>query len=82
MVGHRNKDVTINTAKYTGLKLNSGNIEPCVSFSAINFNQNNVPKKREQTSASKKGVRIYIDIATLKKPNDLDVNFIKPQWKF
>ena len=80
MLGHNNKEETRKTAKTISWNLKPGNMESFYSCAADNDKQKN-PKRIEQKPKPNKGAYIYIDIATLKNPKELDVTVTKPHWK-
>ena len=56
-------------------------MEPCDICAAGKTKQKNVPNKSEQKPATNMGARIYIVLATVKNPRNLDMTVTKPHQK-
>ena len=54
-------------------------MQPCDACSAGKAKQKNVPKASEHEAARENNERIYLDIATVKKPNGTSVT--RSNWR-
>jgi len=82
-LGHMNEDMCRKTAKHLGWTIRSGNMNPCTGCTAAKARQKNVPKhtgEMSDNSTSEKTGRYYMDIATVRKPDELNVTVSKPVW--
>ena len=80
-LGHPSEATTRWAAKVLNWNLARGGMKPCEACAAAKAKQKNVPKASEHIPASKPAERIYIDIATVRKPKDGAATNSKKNWR-
>lgn len=69
-LGHINEAETRKIAKALGWELSPGAMGVCEACTIAKAKQKNVPKESEHVPAGKPNERIFLDIATIKKPKE------------
>ena len=70
ILGHSNEEATVKSAKHLGWNL-TGSICKCNSYYVAKAKQEAVPNISTYESANKPGVRFYLDLSKIKKPENL-----------
>ena len=68
-------------AKALNWELTQGNLKVCQPCAAGKAKQKNVPKQSEHKPSTKNGERVFLDIATVKKPSGTNIRVSKPNWR-
>jgi hypothetical protein len=79
-LGHSSEDNTRKTAKQLGWEITPGTLRPCESCAAGKAKQKNVPKLSDGEPAEEGKIRIYLDIATVKRQEG-QPKASKPNWR-
>jgi len=77
-IGHCDEAATRNTAKALAIEIARGTLLPCESCAAAKAKQKNVPKSSDHVMATAEEGRVFLDIATIKGPEGVNVTF--PVW--
>ena len=80
-LGHPDEAKTRLAAKLLNWNLVRGGLKPCEACAAAKAKQKNVVKESTHVPASKAGERLFLDIATVKKPADGTVTNSKRNWR-
>ena len=81
LLGHSDEQKVRDTAKALNWELTRGNLKVCQSCAAGKAKQKNVPKQSEHKPSTKNGERVFLDIATVKKPSGTNIRVSKPNWR-
>ena len=68
MLGHPDEEKTRETANFLGIEIECGGMCPCGACTAAKVKQKNMPKTSEHVICTKCAERIFLDIASVKKP--------------
>ena len=80
LFGHASEDETRKTAEALGYRVVRGTLKPCDACTAAKAKQKNVPKASEHVPAGKPNERVFLDISTIKKCNDIKFKPAKGKW--
>jgi hypothetical protein len=81
-LGHPHEDMTRKMAKELGWTFSRGSLKPCDGCRAGKAKQKNVPKESEHVVATEPNeARVFLDIATIKKPGGESGSVSKPNWR-
>jgi len=69
-VGHISEDMTRKIASSLGWKLKPGPLGPCEACTIGKAKQKNLPRNEEHARAGADASRIFLDVMTVKEPND------------
>jgi len=81
LLGHSHEKAVRESAKALGWELTRGTMNVCQSCAAGKAKQKNVPKDSEHHPATENGERVFLDIATVKKPQGTNLRVTKPNWR-
>ncbi len=62
-----------------GIEITKGTLQVCEAYAMTKAKQKNVPKTSEHELATTDGRRVFLEIATVKKPKG-GQNVTKPNW--
>ena len=80
-LGHPDEAKTRLAAKVLNWNLTRGGLKPCEACAAGKAKQKNVPKESVHVPATMPAERVFLDISTVKKPNDGTVINSKKNWR-
>jgi hypothetical protein len=80
-LGHCDEEKTRKIAKHLGWELTRGNLPPCEGCTEARANQKIIPKDSDHGKAKEINGRIFLDISTIRDPEDMKVTVTKRNWR-